>query len=348
MSGLEPSVEVAPQQEAGLDESGLYRIIEQHRDAALLQFAHASGLFDLLLAPKSTAELVAVLGWVPRKTTILLNGLTALGLTTRHADRYQATPVARSLLAKSSDHYIGSYVEVIRRQWDVWTKLPEIMASDTHVPGQQRLGGDGGDHSFTELFQDAMAQVCDADVTALVTFPPWHPQDHVLDLGGGHGLYLARLATQNPSITGEVWDLPAAEARARETFERHGVAERLTFRTCDLGLLDAVRKPCANVVMINHCLHHFTPESAERLLRNAVGLLKTGGRIIVIDQDLDGSGDTPSDSALFSFYLMVNNATGQLHPIPWLRRILENEGLRVTHTRCGWDEEDVLLLGEGL
>jgi SAM-dependent methyltransferase len=322
----------------------LYALAEQHRDAALLHFAHSSGLFEWLRESRTVAETARYFEWVPRKVTVLLSALTALKLAVRDDNKYHNSMIVNEFLIHSAQGYIGSYLEILRHQWNVWQKLPEIMASEGHVAGQQVL--DDGDAAFIALFQAAMSEVCDEDVDALVELPVWNPTDHVLDFGGGHGLYLATLARRFPKLTGEVWDLPSAERAALQMFARLGVSDRLKFVAVDLRRPPKISASSGDVIMINHCLHHLTPDDADKLLRYAALSLRPRGRLIVIEQNLARHGDAPIESALFSFYLMTNNAEGQLHSAPWIEDVMKATGLDVETRACGWENEDVLIIGK--
>ncbi|HCF1493395.1 TPA: methyltransferase domain-containing protein [Pseudomonas aeruginosa] len=327
----------------GIPEDAIFAMAEIHRDAALLHFAHRAGLFDFLTIPRSTGDVASTFNWVERKVDVLLNALCALGLTLKQDQRYEVTSNVRKRLVLGSAHYIGSYVEVLRRQWDVWKSLPEIMSQDSHVIGQQLLGSVDND-GFTALFQDAMSQVCDGNIRGLSDLEIWKQGMLVIDLGGGHGLHVATLCKEFPGMRGEVWDLNSARQGAEQNFQRHGVTDQASFRVCDLDIDLYASDTLADAVMLNHVLHHFNPDQAERILVKAVAMLEPRGSLIVIDQTLQADGYTPHDSALFSFYLMVNNSKGQLHSVPWISQILERCGCSVRLETCGWNNEDFILI----
>ncbi|MDH2247096.1 MAG: methyltransferase domain-containing protein [Pseudomonas stutzeri] len=327
----------------GVSEDAIFAMAEIHRDAALLHFAHRVGLFDYLVTPRSASDVASKFNWVERKANVLLNALCALGLALKSEHLYQDTASVRKRLVVGSSHYIGSYVEVLRRQWDVWKRLPEIMSQDGHVEGQQLLGSIEND-GFTALFQAAMSQVCDGNVKALTDLEVWNQAKLVVDLGGGHGLHIATLCKEHRNLRGEVWDLESARQEAEHNFKRHSVSDQASFKVCDLYVDLYQCSTLADVVMINHVLHHFNPDQAERILVKSVEMLRPNGTLIVIDQILKANGYMPHDSALFSFYLMVNNSKGQLHSIPWISHILEHYGCSVRLEACGWDNEDFTLI----
>jgi cyclopropane fatty-acyl-phospholipid synthase-like methyltransferase len=103
----------------------------------------------------------------------------------------------------------------------------------------------------------------------------------LLDIGGGHGSYSARLAERYPTLTATVLDLPGSAAIGRELIAAAGLADRVLFRdgdatTADLGTgYDAVL--CFNLV------HHLAPDATATLFRRISGALTPGGTLAVLD-----------------------------------------------------------------
>jgi SAM-dependent methyltransferase len=105
----------------------------------------------------------------------------------------------------------------------------------------------------------------------------------VLDVGGSTGPLLAQLLSSDPSLTGAVLDLPEARLGALATFAEAGITERAEFVSgnffesipagFDLHLLTAV-------------LHDWSDEDCVRILSNCVAALEPGGRIVVVDSEL--------------------------------------------------------------
>ena len=56
----------------------------------------------------------------------------------------------------------------------------------------------------------------------------------MVDVGGGTGAMLAELLRIRPELHGTLVDLPGTVARAGETFEAAGVADRVTLRRAEL------------------------------------------------------------------------------------------------------------------
>ena len=325
-----------------LTDEDLFKMAEAHTNAAMLHFALHSRLFEYINSPQTEETVSVKFGWVLRKTTVLLNALVALNLAIKKNNQYQASPIVQKRLLKNSTHYIGSYIELRRIQWSIWSNLSEILSQESHVSGQQRLD-DETNQEFAKLFQDAMSQVCEGNIKGLSDLKIWKSPSHVVDLGGGHGLHLSMLLKDYPLMTGEIFDLPAVRHAAELNFNKYEVMDRVGFRECDLNTDFLDMDVITDVIMINHTLHHFNPNMADKIIKKAVSLLKVGGNIVIIDQILLNDGCSPSESAIFSFYLMVSNQVGQLHSVQWITNKLEKLGCAVNVDRCSWNDEDFIL-----
>jgi cyclopropane fatty-acyl-phospholipid synthase-like methyltransferase len=103
----------------------------------------------------------------------------------------------------------------------------------------------------------------------------------VLDIGGGHGWYSARLCRRHPGLSATVLDLPGSAAIGREIIARAGLADRVRHvdgdaTTDDLGRgYDAVL--CFNLV------HHLTAGQIASLFGRIHEALAPGGRLAVMD-----------------------------------------------------------------
>lgn len=102
----------------------------------------------------------------------------------------------------------SGYAEAFGRPfWDDLDAHPELAAS------------------FDALMGPAGHGVPDAEIPLT---DGWDHVRTVVDVGGGTGALLAEILRAQPGVRGTLVDLPRTVARARETFEAAGVAERVT------------------------------------------------------------------------------------------------------------------------
>lgn len=118
----------------------------------------------------------------------------------------------------------------------------------------------------------------------------WRGDELGLDMGCGRGAVLIALARRLPRghVTGlDIWDRVDqsgnAEALTHRNAVAEGVADRVTVDTGDLRDLDCPTGTF-DVATTSLVLHNLpTPEDRKRVLRNAMDVLKPGGRLLVGD-----------------------------------------------------------------
>ena len=321
----------------------VFDIADCYCEAALLQFAHASGLFEILVAPLPSAEVAAAKNWIPRKTGILLDALASLGLLEKDGAVYQNANVAAQSLVRSAPNYIGGLVEHERLQWALWGRMGEVLSSEKPVAGQQDLHLPANADA-NQVFHSAMAQLSLDLLEAVASLPEWEGKRRVLDLAGGHGTYIATLATRHSELHGEVWDLPSACSFAEANIKRHGVDDRVVFRARNIADTCSYDDVKVDGVLLNHCLHHFTADVMRDIITQAFRALEPGGVMVILDVFLERDRVQPVDGAIFSLYMMMNTVFGEVHPTDEIATVARSLGMEVTVTRLNNLEDDAILV----
>jgi len=238
-----------------------------------------SGITARLAAGDATAaEVAADLGLDPLPARLLLDCLRSAGHVAERSGRYRLSRRARRWLDPASPLSVAGYVAGAADYWPWWAGLDETVRTGISSGSH----GAPSDDAYWRRYmtgQLELARLSAAEVARKLPLPA-RPRA-LLDIGGGHGLYSARLAERYPTLTATVLDLPGSAAIGREMISAAGLADRVRFRdgdatTADLGTgYDAVL--CFNVV------HHLTPEAIAALFRRISGALKPGGTLAVLD-----------------------------------------------------------------
>ncbi|MDW8244615.1 MAG: methyltransferase [Thermogemmata sp.] len=322
----------------------VFQMADRYCESALLQQAHAAGIFELLRYPRTVDDVAAAKGWLRNKTAIMLDALAALGLLLKEGKLYRNSPVADNTLVREAPGYIGDLVEHERLQWRLWEQLDAILRSSVAVPGQQDLSLPANEYA-NEVFHRAMMQLAKDLVDLIARLPEWTRVRHVIDLAGGHGMYLAEVAKQHPHLTGEVWDLPSARKKAEHVIAAYGIAERVRFVERDIRDQKSYEGVTADAVMLHHCLHHFDQAGVRAIAEHVADLLPSSGLVTILDVHLESDRITPPQSALFSFYMMVNTVHGQVHPTDEIVSIFTEAGFAVETQLLDSLEDDYLIIG---
>jgi SAM-dependent methyltransferase len=105
---------------------------------------------------------------------------------------------------------------------------------------------------------------------------------HVIDLGSGQGTYLERFIRAFPEARGTWVDTnEAMRDLAGERLAEFG--DRIDFVFGDVEQLDQLELTDADVITTSRVLHHFSPESLQRVYRAAHELLRPGGFLFNLD-----------------------------------------------------------------
>ena len=243
---------------------------------------------DRLHRPSTAVELATATGCDAAALERLLAYLASRGCVRRdRRGRYSANRVTRLLT-----HAGG---------WGGWVRLigsPWTMASYSQILGAVRDGTDpivathGVDFfaylaahpEAAEAFHDAMAAGARLQALMIQGSIDVSGARAVLDVGGGTGPLIAQLLASQPGFTGAVLDLAEARVGALATFEEAGVSDRAEFVVGDF--FESVPTGF-DVHLLTAVLHDWSDDDAVRILRNCVAALAAGGRIIVVDSELE-------------------------------------------------------------
>lgn len=323
--------------------SDIFNLADTFQYSAQLFFAYSEGIFEILESHASAQSIAESKGWITWKTTVFLDGLVALGLLEKNDKNYHNTPASSQALFTGSKCFIGDLIEHERLQWNLWGNMESILKTDKATTLQQDIRLNEESYAL-DIFHKAMQQLATDLLPEVITLPHWKNSKFVLDLAGGHGMYLIHLALTYPELKGEVWDLEEARALCEQLINQHQLGNRLRFITKDLTKLESFKDVRCDAVMLNHCLHHFSPEEVYGIFRNIESSLIATGFISIVEATLNEDHVSPPSNALFSTYMMINRRNGQLHPTNWISEQLNSIGFSVSRRDLDSLEHDSLLI----
>jgi predicted O-methyltransferase YrrM len=130
------------------------------------------------------------------------------------------------------------------------------------------------------LFNNTMSQGSAVLAEEIVAGYDFGRFQTIVDVGGGHGLLLARLLEAVPGARGVLFDLPEVIEGARAALAARGLADR-----CALvggSFFDAV--PAGEGYIMKWILHDWDDAACRRILRNIRSVIPHGGRVVVVDR----------------------------------------------------------------
>lgn len=277
--------------------------------AQVLQACVRLDLFRLLEAgPLSVAELAPRLTMTEAATDRLLGAAAALDLVERRpGGRYGLGMLGAALLGNPGvgamiahhDLLYGDLADpvallrgetgptALSRYWSYATADRPADAPAVDVA------------AYSALMAQSQHLVAD-DILAAYDFSTHR---RILDVGGGEGAFLIRVARQAPAPALTLFDLPAVAARAQDRFEAAGLGAR----ACTIGGdMHRDRLPGgADLVTLVRVLHDHDDAAIRALLVRIRACLPQGGTLLIAEP-MAGSPDTRRMAeAYFAFYLLA-------------------------------------------
>jgi demethylspheroidene O-methyltransferase len=261
-------------------------------------------LFALLDQPQTTADLAPRLGLSEPAARRLLQAAQSLRLVEAVGpDRFALGQLGAALGGNPSvlamiEHHALLYddlrdpVALLRGQ----VAAPKMASfwgyaksAEPAAAGAEQVGG------YSALMAGSQALVADEILDAY----DFRRHRTLLDIGGGEGVFLCRVAARAPQLGLTLFDLPAVGARAQERFARAGLAARVvggSFVTDDLP-------DGADIASLVRVLHDHEDSLVMTILQRAYTALAPGGRLLIAEPMAGTRGAEPIGDAYFGFYL---------------------------------------------
>jgi SAM-dependent methyltransferase len=289
--------------------------------SGMLVAAVRTGMTERLARqPSTAAELAASLGLDPLPTRLILDCLRSSGHVTCRSGQYRLSRQARRWLDPASPLSVTRFVAGTADYWDWWSELDEVTRHGRPVGHHDAPPDD----AYWERYMGGQVELArlSADEVARKLRLPGNPRT-MLDIGGGHGWYSARLCHRHPGLTSTVLDLPGSAAAGRKIIAEAGLSDRVKHRdgdatTADLGTgYDAVI--CFNLV------HHLTEEQIADLFSRAAKAVKPGGLFAVMDAFADPGARMSAAANFLSLFVYLSSGS-QVHPPDRLRGWFRDAG----------------------
>ncbi len=259
---------------------------------------------DLLATgPKSAAELAPACGAHAPTLERLLRALTSIEVFQRTADgRYRNSPLTEIL---RRDHPQTLWAEsMFLPAHFVWKPLGELSESvRTGEPAFDRVFGQnffaylGGHPEGAEAFNRLMTQEILWTTPALLRAYDFSNFKRLVDVGGGHGLFLSHILAATPKLEGILFDQPRVVAGAKESFKGE-VAARV--RIAAGSFFENVPEG-GDAYVLRRIIHDWEDEEAVKILGNVRRAMGGGGTLLLVE----GLIDSPTHPAGLMDLLML-------------------------------------------
>lgn len=299
--------------------------------AAILEF----DLFTLLKRrPGMThADLCQHFGWQSRPADVLLTLCRASGLVlTDSAGGCRLTVVGDEYLVADSPWFLGPYYKPIA---DSPKLLDYVQILQTGKPANWQAKADGADWhesmkdaDFARDFTDLMncRGIAFGQKLADRLSEEMRGRSHLLDVGGGSGIYSATMAARVAGLRATVFEQPPVDVIARREIERWGMSERVSVRSGNM--FDDPWPGEVDVVLLSNLLHDWGVKEASSIIQRASEVLPSGGLLIIHGAMINADKAGPLPVAEYSALLM-NITQGKCYSVSEYAEMLARFGLEV-------------------
>ncbi len=277
--------------------------------AQVLQACIQLDLFRILESgPRSVAELAPRLAMTESATERLLGAAAALDLVERRSGgRYGLAMLGAALLGNPG---VGAMIAHHRLLYDDLANPLALLRGESrptalsgywgYATADQPAAAPPADvAAYSALMAQSQHFVAD-DILAAYDFAQHR---RILDVGGGEGAFLIRVAAQAKAPALTLFDLPAVAARAQVRFEAEGLGPRAATFGGDMHR-DALPGG-ADLVTLVRVLHDHDDAAVRALLARIRACLPPGGTLLIAEP-MAGSAETRRMAeAYFAFYLLA-------------------------------------------
>lgn len=320
-------------------------ILSGHWQTKILLTAMESDLFTHLSgAPATAAELSDRLGYRMPGAGAFLLALAGLELLEVEDGRFRNSPAAERYLVRGRAEFVGGYLQFCDRELNpAWDGLGVTLRTGTPY---NRAAVEGNpyqslyeDESVTDAFLESM-DMFNTPIALRVSALDWSGYHSFVDIGGARGNLAHQLVSNNPHLTGIVFDLPQVERAFAKHMAALGAPEAISFVGGDF-FTDPL--PEADVLIFGHILHNWAVGDRIRLLRNAYQAVRPGGAVFVYDPMVND--DTPPlNAVLASLSMQVWSAGGQEYSVEECHAWLKEVGFRPDTAGFADMRDDVLVI----
>jgi hypothetical protein len=289
------------------------------------------GLADLLAGgPRTAEELAAASGAHPRSLARLLRALSSFEVFAERDDgRFELNALGATLRSDGP----GSVRAAVIQAGDPTSAracVEMLHSVRTGTPAFDRVFGRpffdylAAHPESGAMFDAGMANFSDMENAPIAQSYDFSGARRVVDVGGGHGGFLAEILRANPTLHGVLYD-QAQVVRDAPFIHAAGVTDRCTIVAGDFF----VSIPAGgDVYVLKRILHDWDDDTCVGMLRRCREAMGASGRVLVVDAVVP-PGNDPHPSKV-SDLLMLVVLPGRERTAVEFRSLFEDAGLALT------------------
>jgi hypothetical protein len=236
----------------------------------------------------------------------LMRALSSVGIFSRPQQQHFAlAPMGRWLLSSQADSLRA--LAVMNSDvyfWNQWGRAFETITG-RGVPSKAMEEGSGWrnyemDETEFDYFNQAMKATIQPLSRAITKAFDFSPFNSLADVGGGTGMLLEAILQTQPTLAGQLIDLPYVVEASRRALAGSSAVDRIDF----MGI-DIVNEPLphAACLLLKDVMHNWDDKTCVQLLRKCRTTLSLAGRLLIVENLM--LSDNEEQFAWLDVHLMV-------------------------------------------
>ncbi len=263
--------------------------------------------FTWLAANPSTKEgICSHFGFTERPTDVMLTLFVANGFIEQRSGVFHATATAHEHLTTASPWNLAPYYASLKDRPITQDYLQVLKTDKPANWGGDKAALDWHKAMETDAFSKSFTAAMDCRGIylgqAMAKKVDLSERKHLLDIGGGSGIYSCSLVAQHPGLKATVLDQAPVDRIARKCIEERGYSDRVDVAVGNM-FKDALPADC-DVHMFSNVLHDWGTAEVKELLAISYGSLPSGGLLIIHDAFVNVDKTGPLPVAEYSALLM--------------------------------------------
>jgi predicted O-methyltransferase YrrM len=277
--------------------------------------------------PSSKEQICNQFGFAERPTDVMLTLFAANGFVEQRDGTFHASPTAREHLTTGSPWNLAPYYASLKDR-PITKDYLRVLATDKPA----NWGGDAAALDWhaameTEVFSQSFTAAMDCRGQylgqALAKKLDLGCRKHLLDIGGGSGIYACSLAAHHAGLQATVFEQTPVDRIARRCIDERGFSDRVNVAAGDM-FMDALPTDC-DVHLFSNVLHDWGLAEVRQLLAISHSSLAEGGLLIIHDAFINADKTGPLPVAEYSALLM-HSTQGKCYSVGEYAELLSEAG----------------------
>jgi demethylspheroidene O-methyltransferase len=251
-------------------------------------------LFDILAkGALSFDDLQKQISLKPAGLRRLLDAAVAIKLLVKRSeDRYALSMTSAPLVGNIA------ILDMVKHHADFYRDL-----SDPYITQEQGAAPENLSAEKVADYSKLMAHTQSLVTDEIIDAYPMGKHQAVLDIGGGQGAFIKRLAGRYPHLTFKLFDIPGVAELSNAHFEQIGLSNRAQAIGGNF-FQDPLPKGCDLATLVRVIFDH-DDIRVKQLLANVFDALNPGGTLLLAEPMAETKGFEAMGHAYFGFYLLA-------------------------------------------